>query len=370
MKKFTIWNLAFLTLTLSSIALADGGVGSGGGGTTNPSPANPEHIWLSAHLYGAKIITAWLHKKEDEFNHYKEADQKISPLAKLFRPSGGKNIYDLLIDTEIEFRMNEPCRDFVGNPVDGSIYGTRPGSICLSPFSMAPKLSEINANAETIALLIHEFSHLVGANEEEAVKLQQAAIWDFSRFDMFDALSAIDVLATPKMPPRSNEINILMTELHILKAQLENGRMRYRDFSSLAEQFGHIRRKISIEFRYLLFISPAISKLLVPHALHLDIPLTFACANDVTEPDHQKWCQDKLDKGFGSEESSSLLIYLARLSDSPESTFPAEYSLLEARRPRSAPDLVFYLDSLEQYLVALQVEVDHLRDLQLNFYRN
>ncbi|MGZ3695176.1 MAG: hypothetical protein ACXWQO_13635, partial [Bdellovibrionota bacterium] len=181
MKKLLIGNLILAALTMGGIAFAEGGgVGSGGGGTTIPNPTNPEFISGTASEYGAKLLTVWLQHQEEVFNRYGENEQAKSPFFKVFRPSNRKNIYQLVESTEVEFRMSGPCLDSEGQPWDGSIYGSKPGSICISPFSMAPKLSDMNYEAETLALLAHEISHLMGTSESEAREIQQVVIWDFS----------------------------------------------------------------------------------------------------------------------------------------------------------------------------------------------
>src|SRR5690606_39142869 len=106
----------------------------------------------------------WLFHLQSQFAERSPKDKTNSILVKIF-PSSGKNIIEFAKETAFEVRMSEPCRDVNGQPKDGSVYGTKPGTLCLSAFLMAQKLNDLNVSSETAALMVHELSHLLGATE-------------------------------------------------------------------------------------------------------------------------------------------------------------------------------------------------------------
>ncbi len=173
------------------IGSVDGGISGGGGGLVNPNPYDIDEFSRGMDLMMPAV----------RFTIHSIGDHLVisnSPLySKIF--TGPNSIYEVLKNGSasnsirnpqggnfkafpaIELRMSEPCLDSQGLPRDASIYASRPGYICMSAFQIAPKVNAMTFEAQVGALYIHELSHLAGANESEAVEIQQIAIQILSR---------------------------------------------------------------------------------------------------------------------------------------------------------------------------------------------
>ena len=90
--------------------------------------------------------------------------------AKIF--SGPQNILEILHIVTPDIEEHKPCFDFDRQPVDASIATLKKNTFCLSAFNIRRKVIESEIPAQTMALAIHEYSEVIGLNEEEAVALQ------------------------------------------------------------------------------------------------------------------------------------------------------------------------------------------------------
>jgi hypothetical protein len=163
--------LVIMSLMLSTSTIAkDGNVSGGGGGETLPqNPVSPARIYevVTRAKLGLRLFL------KNELYRY-GITEIHSPLEqKLF--GSQKTLADALETADIEIQMDAPCYNADNKPVDGSIVGVRKGNICISPFSIAPKLIEERAYIETLALILHELTHTIGANEVEANEYQVRA---------------------------------------------------------------------------------------------------------------------------------------------------------------------------------------------------
>ncbi|RYZ71176.1 MAG: hypothetical protein EOP05_12350 [Proteobacteria bacterium] len=145
----------------------EGGVNGGGGGTL---PAQPIAAWqVRQVIQRAKLsLIPLLNTKSLELvrsSSLSNVDQK------LFR--GDRTILDVLHETNIDVMYTGACKDGNGKEVDGSIFGLTPDSICISAERIAAKLTEERALPEIVALIAHELSHKLGADEAEATEFQK-----------------------------------------------------------------------------------------------------------------------------------------------------------------------------------------------------
>lgn len=169
MKTYTLFSLLFFSLP--AFALQEGGIDGGGGGTL---PANPISI-----EYAENIIQ---HSKQDLRLLYRSFQRRMRYDTDFFgaeltaKLSGGAALIDVLEKTDIEILLDKPCHDLYGNETDGSVHASKPNAICMSVFRIAPKLSTERARAEILALITHELGHVLGADENEAVRLQYISV--------------------------------------------------------------------------------------------------------------------------------------------------------------------------------------------------
>lgn len=147
-----------------------GGMDGGGGGTL---PTYPVPVYMVQDIaYEAKPKLLFL------FNSYERQlkyPQRNSLVSKLFL--GPRKVQDVLKDLRVEVRSDQPCLSSQGTEVDGSIFGIKPNTICISAFRISQKVDMAVADREILALLAHEVSHFMGADESEATDLQKEIAW-------------------------------------------------------------------------------------------------------------------------------------------------------------------------------------------------
>jgi len=163
-----------------------GDISSGGGGTLPDNPVSATYIFniIVESKRDLRVIV------NSEHELFYNSSRETALYTKLF---GGKiNLIDVLESVDIEILMDKPCKDSVGKAVDGSVYASIPNAICISPYSMAPKLIEERARVEVLALIVHELSHLLGTTEEEAVDLQKSVALQIKGIDETSSLYWVD----------------------------------------------------------------------------------------------------------------------------------------------------------------------------------
>lgn len=145
----------------------EGGISGGGGGTL---PAQPIATWQVRQVIqdAKQSLIPLLNFKSMEFAR---SEVRSSVEQKLF--GGTTTILDVLHETNIDVNYSSACKDGSGKEVDGSIFGSTQGSICISAERVAAKLTEERALPEIVALIAHELSHKLGADEKEATEFQK-----------------------------------------------------------------------------------------------------------------------------------------------------------------------------------------------------
>lgn len=170
MKQLLIF--AFFVLTTAQAFAGniahEGGISGGGGDTIEPHPVGMysiESILQSARFQAFMFLNTRLAQIH---------------LSKIAHPNGN-SAPELIQTVKIFVNSTGPCRDAGGNAVDGSIYSPQPNTICISSFTLGTKLNEDSAFSQTLALVVHEYTHLVGASEDEADRIQEVARREFHR---------------------------------------------------------------------------------------------------------------------------------------------------------------------------------------------
>jgi hypothetical protein len=162
----SVLSIFFVLMTISGLAGWAGNADGGGGGTLPSETIDPQDVKyiVQRSLLELKLIVqggSWFESYFQNKILYK----------KLY--GGSPNLIDVLRTTKIEVRANRPCFDANKKPKDASIYADTPGAICLSAFRIGPKIVEETARKKIEGLILHELSHLLGANETEALEFQK-----------------------------------------------------------------------------------------------------------------------------------------------------------------------------------------------------
>ena len=343
--------------------ISDGGVSHGGGGTTNPNPADPEWIVDASTHYSGRVLLPWLNAQEEIYGRLDQQEKSKSPFAKLFQD--GRNIFDIVKSATIELRMAGPCFDKEGASWDGSIYASKPEAICISPYTMAPKLNENNMRPETIALVIHELSHLLGTTEEEARAIQQRAIWDLSKMDLLGSLVKEDQLVDSL-----GKLNIMRFNLGMMISY--PSRIRQVDFAELWHDFLDLRDK-EINFQFLASSAIRASTYIQfgPEFVRLTILKNQICANDEKEEaERRKYCSDRLAKAFNGKQIASAKEIEIQLGDITDpALLGREYETVQINNTSSIEGLKLELQASRDFLNKILQELVVLKNVKTEGYR-
>jgi hypothetical protein len=338
-----------------------GGVSDGGGGITNPKPSGPEHVISAIREYGAPAIITFLNSEEANYWRQSEADRERSVYRKLFSNSN-PSIYDVVRSVAVEYRLSEPCFDKNGLSKDGSIYAAKPGHICISPFVMAPKLNQNNCAYESIALLLHEIVHLVGADEGEAQQIQQEAIWALKDVDLLDLSVNIDLMVGQNIAPIQSYLKFIgdypkasrKVELESLSQSLLNLR---DDKLSHSSPLG------------LQLVRPQVLESLDPQFERIVAMRLYFDSIDMNEnEEYRKFYEAQISKIYHSDEVLSARVFSERYFGSLQAGGPI-WDEVMIPRPTSAAAIREIAQGLSQALRLVQQEIALLKEFDFPGYR-
>lgn len=173
-----------------------GGTGvDGGGGNVKPSnPITKDDIEKFVHSHITKVAIKMRYNEASNFEglalfkndpysftcqpmpscfdeHFKDRHYLVSANKKLFYSPSGRTIFDA-IDTAQIYVQGPACIDpQTGQEADASAF-VKENAICLSYDRLSKKLSKSDIEDRLLVLLIHEYSHLQGTTEEEALAIE------------------------------------------------------------------------------------------------------------------------------------------------------------------------------------------------------
>lgn len=197
--------ILFLGLLFGSTAFA-GGV-SGGGGNSKPTNQINNLDFIVAKSEAKKYAALYLNNLE-EMRIYSALWPNHTDLpAKLY--DGESSVVQEIVNIPITVQEQGPCIDPVTRQeMDGSAT-LNPPVICISKPRLMEKLSQEDVRNQIIALIVHEYSHLVGATEQEADFLQRKALHDLINAEFFninnrfkkaeESINLIKVLGMPDL---------------------------------------------------------------------------------------------------------------------------------------------------------------------------
>lgn len=351
--------LLALILTFTCTSAFAGGISGGGGGTTNPRPTDTETVAAAVYQYGGPAILAWAKAQEAVFSRMPAEQRAHSPFRKLFL--GEKTIYDVLRETKVELRFNEPCRDANGEAKDGSVHASEPGAVCLSPFTMAPKLNDMNVEEETIALLVHELSHQLGTNENEAEEIQWDALYAMDQADMIKLVTK-PAQAHQDVAAFLNNISLVIDNPTLLRAD---------GIDSWTRQLIDFARDFSFDYNMnFAMLRPNEAADVIANSSHFNMARDYLCANDEKEEELiRQDCSERFAKGMNGKEEVTALEYISRSTNISEEFLGPEYKRVILRRPYSIRDLAFTLREVYRFLDSTRLKVKAQAEAQIEIVR-
>lgn len=347
-------------LLFSSVQSFAGGIGSGGGGTVS-QPATPNQVAEAVQKSAGALAQMWLQRKQ-VLNAENIDHGAYEPIKKIFAST--TDIYTVLHQTRVELKMTAPCQDANGAPVDGSIYGSQPGAICISPFSMAPKLNQQNYVVETAALVLHEMSHLVGLNEDDATSLQTRAVQEFMEEDLAEVLQGLQDLGSNAKQGKFTKILKFfdkgINDPGFLTAQ--NTENYFKLWTEIHQGSAHGR---------FLFLSARNHNLSDPQYVNYGAIASFVCFNDSSvEKSKRKECQDEFNEGFGADTTVTARVFLSRIRNADPADYRSEYDLVIVDKPVTLNDLPAGLAKSRAFVAAAQAAAKELSEFQIATFAN
>ena len=162
-----------------------GGVSGGGGNVISATPpVAPTDSETAEELIkkSRQFVNLYLGQKSEKFQANQMNDQEHILYSKIF--AGPKNILNAVEKISPDIEDDGPCYDYENKPVDASIANRPKNKFCISAHSISQKVDHQEIPIQSAALMIHEYSEIVGTTEEEAVTLQTQAIEELKQMDL------------------------------------------------------------------------------------------------------------------------------------------------------------------------------------------
>lgn len=168
----------FLTALLFSQLSFAGGISGGGGNVINPTPPSsyqdPREIRHIIH--GSKfLLCKFIAAKYALYKSGSMSDEDIQMYSVLFADHGF-NLHEVMEEISLDIPLDRPCYDQDGNIFDGSTFNQKENSVCISAYSIAKKVDKLEVPMQSAALVMHEFSEVVGLTDDEAIVLQNEVL--------------------------------------------------------------------------------------------------------------------------------------------------------------------------------------------------
>ena len=274
---------------------AQGGIEGGGGGTliANAVGKYRIHQIVKDHKTDLRLILKTLSNVA-----YGQTATKLY--------GGPKTIIDILDEVDIEVLDDRPCLDSAGTEVDGSIHASRPNMICISAFTIAPKVIEERVKTEVLALLIHELSHFLGTTEVEARDFQSWAASLLSRVGAQDADNFLKALMS------ANEMLSLELRSMIEQAEVASGEQLYEQAFNVLDLQSKIK---TFTHNHLNIHDPREEELFDAYSMLTWVTMDYA--RSLGSDEFAKEAKRDYDELFEAKESITLADFLKAKGFSP-----------------------------------------------------
>jgi hypothetical protein len=175
-------SLIFLFSGVSASA-SRGGVSGGGGNMISPrAPSKPVSLHTAERLvyHAREALLSYVNKKRIAFEKGQLGPEQALAFAPIF--NAGQKIETVISEAQLHVAERHSCWDENHQPVDGSTITPVPDAICISAFNISRKADVSDIPPQSAALMLHEYSELIGLDEEQAVQAQTKALEELRGF--------------------------------------------------------------------------------------------------------------------------------------------------------------------------------------------
>ncbi|MGZ3815135.1 MAG: hypothetical protein ACXWRZ_00595 [Bdellovibrio sp.] len=161
-----------------------GGVSGGGGNIISPKPpislATPDAVEQMIHRSRLTLFN-YISFKRSAFQKSQLSKQQMSVFAPIFEST--LSIEDAIKKIRVHVEKQKSCFDYYNRSVDGSTLSDLPNSICISAYNISAKADSSDIPPQSLALMLHEYSELIGLNEEQAVRAQKVVLKELRQLE-------------------------------------------------------------------------------------------------------------------------------------------------------------------------------------------
>lgn len=218
--------IALFVLSVTQLAWSQSGpITSGGGELDNAQPVSKKMV---EHIYRAKVPSLLNVVINSLYSDYAAKKNQITGEAWDIFFKDRDTLFRLISSPRIFLNSSDSCYDRNGVKKDASIFTPTGDDICLSTKAITGKVSEIQIAPRLVALVAHEYSHLVGnTTEEQADLIQYHVLYRASQLGDHQ-------VALEKIRSSLDKLNQLMDESYALK-NYENPKELCRIFSQMTD---------------------------------------------------------------------------------------------------------------------------------------
>jgi hypothetical protein len=262
----------------------------------------------------------------------------------------------ILDNIKIELRMEQPCYNADGAPKDGSIFGTVMNeAICLSAFYMASKLNENNVREEALALLVHEISHFFGTTEEEAVEIQQRALWTFNKIDFLDARIEMKDLVAGGAGSDGQMLNFYF---NLFSSRLEIAKKYNWMWEDAKKHLLSFRDRLRYGKDKILFTDHITIDMVTAQFARIYVVEDYMCANNPnSDMTTRLRCAANLRQAFGFEKQVTAAQLLTRRDPEHKGDYPEAFNKVTFRKIVTDLDAQSELKALSNFIEQLRIEI-------------
>jgi hypothetical protein len=188
-------SLLSVLLPLTSFA---GGFSGGGGNVIAPVEISspPSTDWVEQIVLNSKAPLAdYLAEKQNAFREGRLDARQIEAFRPVFNSKIG--IDRIISKIGVAVEKSRPCFDREHKSFDGSTFGAKANTVCISASSIARRVPINQIDTQSIALLLHEYSEMAELSDAQAVRVQTIA---------FEELQARKTASAPvdfpSLPPK------------------------------------------------------------------------------------------------------------------------------------------------------------------------
>jgi hypothetical protein len=175
---------AVLFCSLLSVSAFAGGISGGGGNlisATKPLEMQDPREIRNIINGSQQLLKKFINAKFVLYNANSMDYDSLRLYSVLFADNEN-NLHEVMEEITLDIQLNKPCYDSNGTAFDGSTFNQKKHSICISAYTIAQKCTKNEVPTQATALILHEFSEVVGISDEDAIVLQKQVISELKKW--------------------------------------------------------------------------------------------------------------------------------------------------------------------------------------------